>query len=427
MTSEDNQYHWDCHNPKKRPYAHFMNLEPIPRAFDGKAGLRPDVKSTGWYNMVQAFSNRRLTCSSDVLPAVSGLAPEVHELTGSKYLAGLWKESLDTFTRNLVWTTYHRPYMAGLKGSAPPRPSFNGSPSWSWASITGSIEFDKIDSDFYCLHQPNLDPRFLLMQTNSLTENKYGQVDGGRIAVVGTCHVYMGPLSFITVTARVKADLVRKEEEKFRRKKEKRLRRNGNIKEQNEINRESYFRNTSDGQGKAKDAMISGSTDDTANEDKDSDYNDDSIYLASMEWDTLDDGFDYEAFDAAHAEKAYGNHRLTMDIGDDSPYEWTSREHLILFMGLWDVLPIKDGLKEGEGEQWFLVLRRVEDQNTLWEEPQPGLRTVYEEPSWQSEFKGKEQGNIPYYERVGFAQTDMDYQLPITEEEGWTRKSFYFV
>ena len=429
MTSEDNQCRWNCHNPKKRPYAHFMKLEPTSQLPDGKAGPTPDVKGTGWYNMVQAFSNRRLTYLSDILPAVSGLAREVRELTGATYLTGLWKDSSensDAFIRNLLWTTYHRPHMEGLKDSAPPRRSLNGSPSWSWTSIVGSIEFDQMEGDWYRLHQPNIDPRFLHMQTIPITGNQLGQVDGGRIAVIGTCHVYTGPLTFTAVTTRRKAELSQRAEEKIQRRRKRKLLEESEISKQEEIGVKVHGKDTSNTQGEADHASTSTSGYASAEEDKDSNYSDHNIYLASMEWDTPDNDFDYGAYDATHVEKDYGNHTLKLDVLDPH-YDWMSHEHLILFMGRWDAWPITDGLKEESGQQWYLVMRLVENQDAKWEKARPEIQTVYEEPNWRSEFMGEGQRGIPYYERVGYTETEMDYQLPVTEEEGWMRKAFYFV
>ena len=425
MTSEDNQYHWDCHNPKIRPYAKFMDLETSAKDSNGKPGPRKKVKDTGWYSMVRAFSNRQLSFMSDMLPAVSGLAREVHELTGSSYLAGLWKESPDAFIHNLVWYVDYPPHE--IKNPLPPRRTLNGSPSWSWASILGSVEFDKTDELFHRLQQPHVDPRFLLMQTHASTGNQYGQVQGGRIAVVGTCHVYNGPLTFAVATARQKAKEIQKAEEKIRRKREKRFR---EVKSAEEVHVKVRVNNEvlSEREAYADDTKAAEAGDTSTEEDKDSDISDDNIYLAKMDWETPDRNFDFEAYDAANVEKDYGHHTLRMDVPNDD-YEWTA-EHLILFLGQWDAYPFEEKNTEGVGEQWFMVLKRVESRDGEWDEhceTHSGIRTVYGQPDWRSEFLDEGGEGVQYYERVGIAEAQMAYQLPITEEEGWTRRKFYFV
>lgn len=47
-----------------------------------------------WEKIVELYTRRDLTQPTDKLPALSGLAAIVHEHLGSRYLAGLWKDSL---------------------------------------------------------------------------------------------------------------------------------------------------------------------------------------------------------------------------------------------------------------------------------------------------------------------------------------------
>ena len=427
MASEDNQYHWNCHNPKIRQYTQYMNLEPTAKDANGKPGHRKRVQDTGWYRMIHAFTCRQLSYMSDMLPAVSGLAYEVQKLTGSAYLAGIWNESPDAFVQNLTWQINASPYDVNLPLT--PRPSLNGSPSWSWASIVGCVEFENIIEDSYHrLPQAHVDPRFLIMQTKASTGNQYGQVQGGRIAVIGTCHVYEGPLTFAAVTARQKAEKTRKTEEKILRKKAKRLRDIGDI-EQVKKNVDADVKAPCDDEVAGGNVIGATEPGDPLIEDEnDSDYSDHNIYLASMDWKTADNNFDFEAYDAEHIEENYGHHDLTMDIPDDK-YRW-SDGHLILFLGRWDAYPFDEKSGDEVGEQWFLVLKRVASRDGEWNDrnvTEFGIQTVHEEESWRSEFPGDEGEAVPYYERVGVAKAEMDYQLPITEEEGWARKKFYFV
>jgi hypothetical protein len=47
-----------------------------------------------WNELIEGYSARRLTYLKDKLPAVGGVAAEIQKVTGSRYLAGLWRETL---------------------------------------------------------------------------------------------------------------------------------------------------------------------------------------------------------------------------------------------------------------------------------------------------------------------------------------------
>lgn len=107
-----------------------------------------------WYSIVQEYSLRALTYSSDKLPAISGLAQVIgvadHRL--GEYMAGLWESDL---LRGLKWMTGYR----GVGANARTSPSLRRiadytAPSWSWAAYEGPIsygstcELDSIICDF---------------------------------------------------------------------------------------------------------------------------------------------------------------------------------------------------------------------------------------------------------------------------------------
>ncbi|KAJ4992973.1 heterokaryon incompatibility protein [Stagonosporopsis vannaccii] len=95
-----------------------------------------------WTDLVVEFTHRKLTMIRDRLAAMSGLARVYHEITGSKYCAGLFFEDL---AYGLLWISDH-------KFSAVPITRNNESPnqpSWSWASITGPVKYlDRQRSQF---------------------------------------------------------------------------------------------------------------------------------------------------------------------------------------------------------------------------------------------------------------------------------------
>ena len=110
-----------------------------------------------WRGIVSQFSQRQLTNSADRLPALSGLADEVQRATGSLYVAGMWEDELIT---SLAWTCHYiynqggeyGDYAGGIPsgnlasvwGKSWPdniRPDNYVAPSWSWASVKGTIAF----------------------------------------------------------------------------------------------------------------------------------------------------------------------------------------------------------------------------------------------------------------------------------------------
>jgi hypothetical protein len=77
----------------------------------------------GWMTIVFHYSPRFLSCHSDRLPALSGLAKRFQEHGKlGEYIAGLWSNHLD---RQLCWAP----------SSAQGRPPVYTAPSWSWASL----------------------------------------------------------------------------------------------------------------------------------------------------------------------------------------------------------------------------------------------------------------------------------------------------
>jgi hypothetical protein len=82
-----------------------------------------------WVMIVQAFSSCSLTFSKDKLVAISGLADLLEKGMACEYLAGLWRKDLE---HQMLWKA--------TRPSPAPRKDGMRGPSWSWASIDGSIE-----------------------------------------------------------------------------------------------------------------------------------------------------------------------------------------------------------------------------------------------------------------------------------------------
>ena len=136
---------------------------------EGRIIDRANMKED-WQNIVEEYTRRRLTFSSDRLAASAGLAAHVHAAhPNSEYLAGLWS---DTLPKSLLWYSHPRservqPYIA---------------PSWSWASVTRSVRWG-ISESFAVVDQTELQ----LVAANCVPAgpNKYGALESAELVVQG--------------------------------------------------------------------------------------------------------------------------------------------------------------------------------------------------------------------------------------------------
>lgn len=123
-----------------------------------------------WHNIVEEYTRRRLTYSSDRLAALAGLAAHVHATHPNiEYLAGLWS---DTLHQSLLWYPHPRservqPYIA---------------PSWSWASVTRSVRWG-IPESFEVVDQTQL--KLITANCSPAGPNKYGALRSAELLVQG--------------------------------------------------------------------------------------------------------------------------------------------------------------------------------------------------------------------------------------------------
>jgi hypothetical protein len=94
---------------------------------------REDFFRTLWENIRKDFFGRSLTKTSDMLPAVAGLAQMLEKrlfgVADHKYLAGLWSTRI---SEDLSWTVLD--FDAATE-------SIEGIPTWSWASTTAPSDY----------------------------------------------------------------------------------------------------------------------------------------------------------------------------------------------------------------------------------------------------------------------------------------------
>ncbi|KAF9479160.1 HET-domain-containing protein [Pholiota conissans] len=88
-----------------------------------------------WAGIVQDYSDRKVGVPSDKLVALAMIAEMLQSLLkdSDEYVAGLWKQNL---IEHILWETVPP---LGIDGIHLPRPFGYRAPTWSWASIDGSV------------------------------------------------------------------------------------------------------------------------------------------------------------------------------------------------------------------------------------------------------------------------------------------------
>lgn len=123
--------------------------------------------SRSWQRLVTLYTARNLTTEADRLPALAGVASRCHSVN-SRYLAGLWL--CEGVERQLLWR---------CRASAHRHQFY--APSWSWASVSGAVEFHALQSggkwiDMWTVEKGSCEPSGY---------NPFGSVSSGYIEVRG--------------------------------------------------------------------------------------------------------------------------------------------------------------------------------------------------------------------------------------------------
>jgi hypothetical protein len=93
-----------------------------------------------WYDFVEEYMEKKLTFSSDCLPAFSVLAKYFASDDTGRYFAGLWEKDL---LHGLKW---RRPWPRSGRWEDNMRPvQLGNAPSWAWSSTEGKVQFPRID------------------------------------------------------------------------------------------------------------------------------------------------------------------------------------------------------------------------------------------------------------------------------------------
>lgn len=128
--------------------------------------LHTALNTANWYYLVSLYSTRRLTKPSDRLIAISGLAKLFHAEIQQLYLAGIWAHEMHD---GLAWKVQ--------SNTSVNRPATNTTPTWSWASLEGSIETRDTGNA----------PAFIVIsaRTKLLGSDPFGAVIGGELILKG--------------------------------------------------------------------------------------------------------------------------------------------------------------------------------------------------------------------------------------------------
>lgn len=116
----ENQFWRWHHNPQDNSSTKTTGADITPQKYR-------ELCST-WYSILEQYSKRNLTVTSDKFPALSGVAAQFAQLTGDTYVAGLWERDLKA---GLLWRC------EDPENSRRPR-EFRA-PTWSWAALDGEI------------------------------------------------------------------------------------------------------------------------------------------------------------------------------------------------------------------------------------------------------------------------------------------------
>ncbi|KAH7258565.1 heterokaryon incompatibility protein-domain-containing protein [Fusarium solani] len=136
----------------------------------------------GWFRIVAGFSDTHLTCQTDRLPAISGLAKLHQDVLQDEYLAGLWRNDL---YKGLFWQSEfsNRPRQELTASLESPDPYI--APSWSWArqdypvSVCLAQTLD-LRQEFEVLQQ---EFTLLDVEMDLVGSNPYGQLRSGKLTL----------------------------------------------------------------------------------------------------------------------------------------------------------------------------------------------------------------------------------------------------
>lgn len=172
----DNELYWEC-NHSIAPLGTASANESAVIFQQPSSGLKvltsdPHLESMSaqqtlevWWPLVEQYSSRQLSHPSDKLIALSGMASKFEAKMG-RYVAGIWID------RDLAWNLSWR-----VDGTTE-RYSSYVAPTWSWASISGSICKPRSTGATSTI-------ALIDFETGQLGVNKFGAVSNAHLTLKG--------------------------------------------------------------------------------------------------------------------------------------------------------------------------------------------------------------------------------------------------
>jgi hypothetical protein len=133
------------------------------------------------YDMIEDYTSRSLSIEYDRFPALSGVAKAVANSKGDQYFAGLWLSDIE---RGLLWSPV----------GACTRSTEWRAPSWSWASVNGTVTYEDIGGPFLLNRRKLAQVVIRGIQTKPAGVDPFGALEPGSIELEATL-VYFDPTS----------------------------------------------------------------------------------------------------------------------------------------------------------------------------------------------------------------------------------------
>ena len=129
-----------------------------------------------WHTIGTEYTSRRITNSSDRLPALSAIAKQV-DMPGilGNYLAGIWSCTLPGSL--LWWSDTREKACPDWQAVTHWRPSSRNAPTWSWLSVEGPVDT--------CGRNPVSEVQVLHISYTLATSDMYGQCCEASIIIAG--------------------------------------------------------------------------------------------------------------------------------------------------------------------------------------------------------------------------------------------------
>ena len=153
----------DCMHPKEK-FAYLLD----------RCGADKRKFSIVWRKLIYDYSQLSLTMGTDKLPAVSGIAQEMHQRCPEmKYVAGMWQHSI---LEDLLW------HVNRELETLPMERSKWRAPTWSWASCDAFVFwlYTQLEGEsFLGHHVESLRARVLEISCQPKTTHEFGEIQPG--------------------------------------------------------------------------------------------------------------------------------------------------------------------------------------------------------------------------------------------------------